>query len=217
MTQNNIKNEDTRTVDGFGDEWTRFDQSTLSDHIRESIFSDYFNICPWDILPEGAKGADIGCGSGRWAKVVAPRVGHLIALDASHEALQVAASNLSTDTNVTFTHASIGQLPIEDASLDFAYSLGVLHHVPHTEDAIKESVRKLRPGAPFLVYLYYLFDNQPTWYRSIWYVSNLLRLLISALSNALRYRASQVLAYSIYWPFARVAYVLNKLRICPDA
>ena len=33
----------------------------------------------------------------------------------------------------------------------------------------------------------------------------------------MRYWASQVLAYSIYWPFARVAYVLNKLRICPDA
>ena len=29
-------------------------------------FAEYFAIFPWDRLPEGAAGAGVGCGSGRW-------------------------------------------------------------------------------------------------------------------------------------------------------
>src|ERR1700747_443201 len=70
-------NLDTRIVADFGDEWTRFDQSTLPASIRAEIFEAYFRSFPWNRLPPGAIGADFGCGSGRWAAVVAPRVGKL--------------------------------------------------------------------------------------------------------------------------------------------
>lgn len=217
MTLNLDKNTDARTVAGFGDEWSRFDQSALSDEVRKQIFSDYFEIFPWKTLPENAKGADIGCGSGRWAKVVAPRVGNLILLDASSEALSVARKNLSDFSNVAFIEASVGDLPIDDDSLDFAYSLGVLHHVPNTEEALKAVVQKLKPGAPFLVYLYYAFDNRPAWYYLFWVVSDVLRKTISVMPNILRYWLSQFLACIVYWPLSRVAFILNKMDICPNS
>jgi 2-polyprenyl-3-methyl-5-hydroxy-6-metoxy-1,4-benzoquinol methylase len=44
--------------------------------------------------------------------------------------------------------------------MDFGYSLGVLHHIPDAQKALSDCVKKLKLGAPFLVYLYYSFDNR---------------------------------------------------------
>ena len=49
--------------------------------------------------------------------------------------------NLKNYENISFHNASVSQLPINDNSLDFAYSLGVLHHVPKTFDAINQSLK----------------------------------------------------------------------------
>ncbi|MGA8691845.1 MAG: class I SAM-dependent methyltransferase, partial [Methyloceanibacter sp.] len=68
---------------------------------RQRIFDRYFSIFPWDLLPkQGATGADIGCGSGRWAALVAPRVAKLHLVDASEAALEVAKRNLCSAPNV---------------------------------------------------------------------------------------------------------------------
>lgn len=208
-------NIDSDTVDGFGDEWSRFTQEDLSPETLEQIFEDYFRIFPWHTLPSNAVGADIGCGSGRWAKLVAPRVGLLHLVDASSAALEVARRNLSDADNVRFHHASVGALPLEDGSLDFAYCLGVLHHVPDTAAAIREVGRKLKPGAPLLLYLYYAFDNRGTAYRSLWKISESIRWLVSRLPFFLRYPASQIFALSIYWPISRTAKVLDWLGWLP--
>jgi ubiquinone/menaquinone biosynthesis C-methylase UbiE len=58
-------------------------------------------------LPPRSIGADIGCGSGRWAMLAAPLVGHLHAVDAGAVALSVARSNLVGFHNVIpFPHQS---------------------------------------------------------------------------------------------------------------
>ena len=62
-------NQDDATVEGFGEERSRFDNSALSTDERATIFSQYFSILPWQALPPGAEGFNAGCGSGRWAAV----------------------------------------------------------------------------------------------------------------------------------------------------
>ena len=133
-------------------------------------------------LPANSVGMDVGCGSGRWAVLAAPRVGHLHLVDPSEEAISVAKANLAGIPNVSFHVTSVADLPAEDQSLDFAYAIGVLHHVPDTQRAIACIARKLKPGAPFLIYLYYAFDNRPAWYRWLWRLSNALRLVLSRVS-----------------------------------
>jgi ubiquinone/menaquinone biosynthesis C-methylase UbiE len=177
---------------------------------REAIFGSYFRIFPWNELPPDAIGLDVGCGSGRWAVMVAPRVGHLHLLDASEAALAVAKRNLAKAGNVTFHLASVGDIPLENGSLDFAFSLGVLHHVPDTAAAIRAVAAKLKAGAPFLIYLYYALDNRPRWFRAIWRLSNLMRLMISRLPPTGKLFTSQFLAAAIYWPFARFAALLER-------
>lgn len=210
-------NKDNRVVNGFGDEWTRFPQDALDDEERQRIYNDYFKIFPWEELPREAVGADIGCGSGRWALVVAPRVSHLHVVDASVEALGVARKNLARQPNVSFHHASVDDLPLGEQSLDFAYSLGVLHHVPDTAAALRSIAGKLKPGSPFLVYLYYAFDNRPIWFRLLWNISDKLRYGISRLPMNIRYLLSQIIAFLVYWPLARLAMILEKVGILPSA
>ena len=212
MNRIEANNLDTKTVEGFGDEWERFDQSDLSVDERERIFNSYFSIFPWNALPADAEGFDLGCGSGRWAKEVAPRVTKLHCIDPS-SALAVAKRNLTDKSNCEFHAASVDSIPLDDASMDFGYSLGVLHHVPDTAAGISACVSKLKSGAPFLVYLYYSFDNKPMWFRAVWHVSDVFRKVVSKLPHTLRFVASQFFAVLIYWPLARSANVLEKLGI----
>ncbi|MGB6503945.1 MAG: SAM-dependent methyltransferase, partial [Xanthobacteraceae bacterium] len=75
----------------------------------------------------------------------------------------------------------------------------------------------LKPGAPFLVYLYYALDNRPAWYRVLWRISNLGRLFISRLPHPLRLVLSQTIAALVYWPLARGARLLSRLEISARA
>jgi SAM-dependent methyltransferase len=209
-------NIDKKVVEGFGDEWSRFDQTALTDEELGRLFDNYFNIFPWERLPNNAVGFDLGCGSGRWAKLVAPRVGKLHVIDPSPDALAVARRNLAQADNVEFHNAGVDDMPIADESFDFGYSLGVLHHIPDTEAAMRSCVRKLKSGAPFLVYLYYSFDNRPAWFRAIWRASELIRGIVSRMPNGLRYFLSSIFAALLYWPLARTAWLAEKLGINVD-
>jgi SAM-dependent methyltransferase len=206
----NMKNIDDATVSGFGDEWSRFDQTGMSEEERRRIFENYFSIFPWVELPQHSVGFDLGCGSGRWASIVAPRVGLLHCIDPS-DAIDVAKRNLTAHTNCEFHRASVDSIPLADASMDFGYSLGVLHHIPDTLDAMSACVNKLKRGAPFLLYLYYALDNKPTWFRILWRISEQLRLFVSRLSFGPRYWVSQIIASLVYWPLARFAKLASSL------
>jgi SAM-dependent methyltransferase len=128
---------------------------------------------------------------------------------------KTARQNLSGTSNVSFQLAGVDAIPLPDNSLDFAYSLGVLHHVPDTAGAIRDVARKLKPGAPLLIYLYYAFDNRPSWYRAVWRISAGIRLAISRLPYVLRLGLSQLIALTIYWPLARMARGLDALGWLP--
>lgn len=200
-----MSNLDHSTVVGFGEQWQIYDQSGLSPEERIEHFERYFRLFPWAMLPVDAQGFDLGCGSGRWASVVASRVGKLHCIDASAEALAVARTNLATLTNCEFHHASVDAIPLPDESMDFGYSLGVLHHVPRPPEALRGCVTKLRKGAPFLLYMYYAFDNQPGWYQAAWRVSDRLRRVICRLPRTAKVAVTMSIAATLYWPLSRAA------------
>jgi len=211
------ENIDHRTVASFGEEWSRFTQSEreLAAADRLAMFRSYFRVFPWHRLPEGSIGADIGCGSGRWAALVAPRVGQLYVVDPSPRALAVTRANLAQFANVTAIEAAANDLPFADASLDFAYCLGVLHHVPDTLGALRSIAAKLKPAAPLLVYIYYALDNRSAAYRLLWQISNLARAVLSRSPPPLQRKASSLIAYLIYWPLARLAALFDRFGMLP--
>jgi ubiquinone/menaquinone biosynthesis C-methylase UbiE len=212
MMDHKFNNADAETVDGFGREWTKFDQATLPAAEAERIFDAYFSLVDWDLLPADSVALDIGCGSGRWAALVSPKVGKLHLVDASASALSVARRNLSGSSNCEYHHASVEAIPVPDASVDLIYSLGVLHHVPDTALAITSAVRKLKPGGIFLVYLYYRFDNRNAWFRVLWKISDLFRRIICKLPFRVKSKLADLLAAFVYFPLAKLAQRFERQR-----
>lgn len=211
MSARATDNVDPETVRGFGQEWAAFDHGHGDTPELQKIFEEYFSEFPWTKLPEYPVGIDCGCGSGRWARYVAPKVGKLICVDASEEALGVARRNLAGQTNVELICSTVDAMPVPDGSVDFAYSLGVLHHIPDTARALAACTRKLKPGAPFLVYLYYSLDNRSRAFRAVWKASDLVRRGISAMPFRARHAVSEALAATVYFPLARGAAIAERM------
>ena len=198
-------NLDERTVAGFGDEWSTFDQSAVPVDELHATFRAYFTDFPWHELPADAEGFDLGCGSGRWARFVAPRVGVLHCIDASDAALEVARQSLRDEPRCRFHLASVDTMALADGSMDFGYSIGVLHHVPDTQRAIASAARTLKPGAPLLLYLYYALENRPWWYRALWRASDRGRRVFAALPHRAKVAGSTAIAAGVYVPLAGLA------------
>jgi SAM-dependent methyltransferase len=205
-----MKNIDEKTIASFGDEWSRFDQTGMSNDEAYMVFKEYFSVFPWDALPSDAEGFDMGCGSGRWARWVSPKVGKLHCIDPSN-AIEIARANLSAHRNVSFHPASVDSQCLPPNSQDFGYSLGVLHHVPDTAAAISSCVDLLKPGAPLLLYLYYAFDNRPWWFRAIWRASDLGRQLIYRLPPAIKNLTTDAIALIVYMPLAVLSSLMERL------
>ena len=207
-----MRNIDEKVVAGFGEEWSRYDQTGMTEAESRKIFEEYFTVFPWEKINKDAEGFDMGCGSGRWAKHVAPRVGRLHCVEPSL-AVNVARKNLANLPNIEFHQASLDDVPFAPCSQDFGYSLGVLHHVPDTAAAIRSCANFLKPGAPLLLYIYYAFDNRPNWFKWLWCLSDVLRRLIILLPENLKHFFTYLIALLIYWPLSRVAGLVERFNL----
>ena len=191
------QNIDHKTVESFGEEWTKFD-SFSAEEIKNAG-DQYFDIVSDKVLNKNTVVLDLGCGTGRWSKYIGDKAGFIEAIDPS--AAVFAAQHLTSDmTNIRVTQASSDNLPFADESFDMMMSLGVLHHIPDTELALKSGVKKVKKGGFVLLYLYYALDNRSLIFRSIFYASALLRYLVSSLPASLKKVVCDIIAVFIYMP-----------------
>ena len=153
----------------------------------------------------------MGCGSGRWAKVVAPRVGKLNCIEPS-SAINIAKKNLSKFKNVQYSKLTIDKVNLKSNSQDFGYCLGVLHHVENTQENLNKCVSLLKKNSPFLVYLYYSFENRNFIYYLIWKFSDLIRKILSNFPEPLKFFFSDIFALIFYFPMAKITLLLHKLN-----
>lgn len=203
-------NMDQATVSSFGEEWKRFhafDQEEL-----KRCGDQYF-----DLLGENEPGSDAvvldaGCGSGRWSWYLASRVAAIEAIDPS-DAVYPAMQLLHDVSNVRVTRCSIDSMPFADASFDFIMSIGVLHHVPDTEAALRVLKKKLKPDGSFLVYLYYDVSHRGLLFRLLFACVNASRRIISSIPSALKQIICEVIALLVYWPLARFSRLLSLLGL----
>jgi len=206
--------KEQKTIHDFGKEWQEYNFYNKEDHNKQ-IFLDYFDIVPKKYLSETNIVADIGCGSGRWAKLIAPKVKTLYLIDASNKAISVAKKNLCNFGNVKYFNVDAINLPFENFSFDFIYSLGVLHHINETQEAIDLIFKKLKKDGAILLYLYYNFENRSNFFKLLWQFSNILRLLISNLPFMIKLYICNLIALFVYFPLSRIALVMNFFKILP--
>jgi SAM-dependent methyltransferase len=206
------QNLDQQVIDSFGHEWAAFDYA--ESETDEALDAQFMAYCtPIDLTQFNSKSsvaADFGAGSGRWASRLLPHFSLVYALEPSDGANKVLKNKFSKESRMKILQETVGANSIPTESLDFAMSLGVLHHIPDTGLAIKDVANKIKSGGIFLCYLYYKLDNKPLYYRGLFWGSNSLRWVISRLPYALRRFITQAIASLVYFPLARTAKLLEK-------
>ena len=203
-------NKDNKVIEDFGEEWTNFtyEIETINQAELEKNFFQYFSIFPWDKISHNAEGFDMGCGSGRWAQFIAPKVNKLNCIEPS-KAIDVAKVNLRNLDNISFYNETTDNCSLIEQSQDFGYCLGVLHHIPDTQQALNDCTRLLKKGAPFLLYLYYNLENKPLWYQCVWKLSDLLRNIICISPKFIKKTVCFLIAVSVYLPLSRFALIME--------
>jgi ubiquinone/menaquinone biosynthesis C-methylase UbiE len=202
------KNIDKKVVDEFGEEWLKFYEH--DDDLVKKGGEEYFDILNEKIINSNTYLLDVGCGTGRWTKYLAPKVDFIEAVDPSN-AIFAADKLLGKIENVRLSKASIETLPFSDETFDFVMSIGVLHHVPNTEKALHDCVKKVKKGGYFFVYLYYKLDRRGPFYQSLFKVSNLVRKGVSRLPGKIKHFVCDLFAIIFYMPFILIGRLFNFL------
>ena len=115
--------------------------------------------------------------------------------------------------NVTFLKETTENCSLSPGSQDFGYCLGVLHHIPNTQEALNDCTKLLKSGAPILLYLYYNFENKPMWFKALWKISDYIRKFISVSPKPIKHFLVGLIALLVYFPLSRLAYMLEKIGL----
>lgn len=139
--------DDLRKVyaDSFGHQWTTYNWLRDEDEFE---FYQITDLDPSDLA--GKTVFDAGCGGGRVARHLAPRVKELFALDFSI-AVDKAFELCRGYGNAHFIQCDVNTHPFKPAMFDFVHSHGVLHHTPDTKRSFDNLPRLVKPGGLFYV------------------------------------------------------------------
>jgi SAM-dependent methyltransferase len=111
-------------------------------------------LIPLDEL-RGKDVLEIGCGTGVHTKLLAECGARVSAIDLTPTAVELTTRRLElAELSADVRESDAESLPFDDASFDFVWSWGVIHHSSDTERVIAEIARVLRPGGQlaFMVY-----------------------------------------------------------------
>lgn len=135
---------DSRSFFGrIGGEW---------DDLRQSLFGQDFTAdALLALLDESWVVADIGCGTGNAAALLAPHVKKVIAIDREPAMLDAAHKRMAGAKNIEFRRGDLDALPAADGEINAAVVMLVMHHVPEPAKAVVEIARTLAPGGVMLI------------------------------------------------------------------
>jgi SAM-dependent methyltransferase len=115
----------------------------------------YSGLIPFDEL-EGKDVLEVGCGTGVHARLLAEAGATVAAVDLTPTAVELTKRRLELNgLEADVREADAEQLPFGDASFDFVWSWGVIHHSHDTDRVIAEVGRVLRPGGRFAFMVYH--------------------------------------------------------------
>lgn len=197
-----VEEEKRATADSFGWSWQQFSHD---DDRYEQQFLDW--IAP--VRPEFVAGKIVlegGCGKGRHTQRVA-RWGakDIVAVDLS-AAVEVAFAATQGVENAHVVQADIYHLPLQRV-FDYAFSVGVLHHLPNPREGFKSLVSKVKPGGHASAWVYGAENNE-------WIVRfvNPVRRVTSRMGRRLLYHLAKIPAAIMYSTTKIVYRPLNRGR-----
>jgi SAM-dependent methyltransferase len=144
---------DQKTIRDFGEQWTTY-RDSAGFFGSLALLADF--IAPFPVaLFQDARVADIGAGTGRFAlALLEAGARHVVAVEPSASVAVVREKLRGIDAErVTVLNTTGDALP-SDLELDYAISVGVLHHIRNPEPVVAAVYRALKPGGKFVIWLY---------------------------------------------------------------
>lgn len=186
---NGIKSQDSkdrwRVIDGiprfvsdqhlesFGHQWTTFE--VAHDDEDRATFEAKTGIDLNQL--RGMRVLDAGCGGGRYSKICGES--GAVVIGADHTRAVDKARQLCVHLpDVHFVQADLKQIPLEKASFDFVFSIGVMHHDANTRAVFEAVAKMVKPGGRYSVWLY----RRNQWWQEL--INTGLRALTSRLPAA---------------------------------
>ncbi len=146
-----LENDSTQreTAENFGAQWLVFDH--VAAHHQQQ-FLDW--IAP--VTPDFVCGKVVlegGCGKGRHTRAIAEWGAQtIVGVDLS-AAVEAAQRNTCDLPNAHIIQADIYHLPLKQA-FDYAFSVGVLHHLPDPRGGFASLCKHLKPGGAISAWVY---------------------------------------------------------------
>jgi ubiquinone/menaquinone biosynthesis C-methylase UbiE len=97
---------------------------------------------------------EIGCGTGTFARLLAPRVEHVLALDLSPQMIQLAQERSAPYTNIDFQVTDVQSWEVPAEQFDCIVSIATLHHMPMEDMLIKMKTALAKNGTLIVLDLY---------------------------------------------------------------
>lgn len=123
--------------------------------LRRPIVQDIINSVN---LPEESRGLDVGCGIGLQTLLLAQAAGpsrHVVGMDFSPSFLEIArelAQQAGLEDQVSFQHGSWDQVPFDDNTFDWVWSLDAACYAPNDPvSTIHELARVIKPGGKLIL------------------------------------------------------------------
>lgn len=92
---------------------------------------------------------EIGCGTGEFSRLLAPRAEKVLAIDLSPQMIRLAQDRSRLYPNIDFVEADVMAYQFADDQFDCIATLTTLHHLP-TELVLKKIKAALKPGGVFV-------------------------------------------------------------------
>ena len=160
-------------LESFGHQWTTFE--VAHDDEDRATFEAKTGIALNQL--RGMRVLDAGCGGGRYSKICGEN--GAVVVGADHTRAVDKARNLCVHLlDVHFVQADLKQLPLEQASFDFVFSIGVMHHDANTRAVFDAVAKMVKPGGRYSVWLY----RRNQWWQVL--INTGLRALTSRLPAA---------------------------------
>ena len=198
-----VASDKQETAENFGWQWTHFTQ-------EDTRYADQFLGWLQPVTPEFFKGKVViegGCGKGRHTQLAAEwGARDVVGIDLS-AAVETAYTATRHLPNAHIVQTDIYNLPL-DRSFDYAFSVGVLHHLPDPKGGFESLASKVKPGGHISAWVYGAENNE--WITR--WVNPVREKLTSRMNQRALLQLSKIPAASVYLATKLIYGPLNKSR-----
>jgi SAM-dependent methyltransferase len=198
-----VESDKQATAEGFGWQWTHFTH-------KDQRYAEQFEGWLAPVKPEFFRDKVVlegGCGKGRHTLLAAAwGAREIIGVDLSR-AVETAFAATRELPNVHIVQADIYNLPVPRV-FDYAFSVGVLHHLPDPKGGFESLASKVRPGGHISAWVYGAENNE--WITRL--VNPVREKLTSRMDQRFLLQLSKLPAASVYLATKLVYGPLNKSK-----